>query len=303
MGAASIRGQDGASSCRGFIDRDAVPTLCLSSDRVLRVSEDLSVLTRAAVPSDQVMAYGDETDQVADVWSGGPRARQRPLLLVVHGGFWRPQHGRGQAGSMAAALAAAGWTTAVPGYRRIPGVPDATVADVAQALERLPSRIEQHDGRAIVIGHSAGGHLALLVAAKYATPSLCGVLALAPAADLRIAHRELLGDGAVAAFLGARPECRADLDPQQLDKPAVPTVLLHGDVDTVVPLAVSESYLAAHQGVRLVRLAQCGHFALIDPLSAQWPVVAGELERLSGGPAIAGDNREATTRAGATNST
>ena len=246
------------------------------------MTEDLSVLTRAAPPPDEVVAYSDEIDQVADVRFGGSRAVQRPLVLVVHGGFWRPQYDRVQTGPMAAALAEAGWTVASIGYRRIPGAPDATVGDMAHALERLPSRIKQHNGRVVVIGHSAGGHLALLAATKYATSSLLGVLALAPAADLRLAHQRALGDGAVAAFLGTSPEARADLDPQQLGAPTVVTTLVHGDEDSVVPLEISQSYLAMHGNARLVRLEGCGHFALIDPLSTQWTRVVGELERLSG---------------------
>lgn len=245
------------------------------------MTEDLSVLTRAAPPPDEVVAYGAEIDQVADVRFGGPRAVQRPLVLVVHGGFWRPQYDRVQTGPMAAALAVAGWTVASVGYRRIPGAPDTTVGDMADALERLPSRITQHNGRVVVIGHSAGGHLALLAATKYASPSLLGALALAPAADLRLAHQRALGGGAVMAFLGAGPEDRADLDPRQLDAPTVATTLVHGDDDAVVPLEISESYLAVHRNVRLVRLGGCGHFALIDPLSAQWPGIVSELERLS----------------------
>jgi len=244
------------------------------------MAEDLSVLTRVASPPDEVMAYGEEVDQVADLRFGDRRAAQRPLVLIVHGGFWRPQYDRAQTAPMAAALAAAGWTVAAVGYRRIPGVPDASVLDVAQALKRLPSRVARHNGRVVVIGHSAGGHLALLVAAKYATPSLLGALALAPAADLRMAHERALGDGAVMAFLGTRPEVRVDLDPRQLDSPDVATTIVHGANDAVMPLEISESYAAAHQNACLVRLAGCGHFALIDPISKEWPRVASELERI-----------------------
>jgi acetyl esterase/lipase len=247
------------------------------------MTEDLSVLDRAAPAPDDVVRYGDDTDQAADVRFGDQRARQRPLVLLIHGGFWRPQYDRAQTGPMAAALAAMGWTVAAIGYRRIPGVPDATVADVALALGSLPSKVAQHDGRVILIGHSAGGHLALLVATKHATPSLSGVLALAPAADLQLAEERALGNGAVSAFLGTTSNARADLDPQRLAAPSVATTVVHGDDDAVVPLAISGSYHATHASIRLVRLEACGHFALIDPLSPAWPAVVRELERLSDG--------------------
>jgi acetyl esterase/lipase len=245
------------------------------------MSEDQSVLTRAAPAADASVAYGDAPDQRADIRYGRGDAQARPLLVIVHGGFWRPQYGRDQAAPMASALAMAGWTTAVIGYRRIPGEPDASVDDVANALALLPLRVSRHDGRAIAVGHSAGGHLALLVATAHATPSLRGALGLAPAADLQLSHARALGGGAVAAFLGAAPDARPDLDPRRRAAPAMKTLLLHGDRDAVVPLEVSESYAAAHREVELQCLADCGHFALIDPLSSAWPQVVSALQRLA----------------------
>lgn len=251
------------------------------------MTEDLSVLDRAAPPPDDVVKYGDAADQAADVRFGDQSARRRPLVLLIHGGFWRPQYDRAQTGPMAAELAALGWTVASIGYRRIPGSPDATVADVVLALERLPSQVAHHDGRVILIGHSAGGHLALLAAARHATPALSGVLALAPVADLQMADGFALGNGAVRAFLGAAPAARVDLDPRQLERPTVATSFVHGEDDAVVPLAISESYQATHATIRLVPLEACGHFALIDPLSPAWPTVVRELERLTAGDRVA----------------
>jgi acetyl esterase/lipase len=48
--------------------------------------------------------------------------------------------------------------------------------------------VEQHNGKLLLMGHSAGGHLVLWAAVTCATPVLQGVVALAPAADLRLAH-------------------------------------------------------------------------------------------------------------------
>ena len=245
-------------------------------------AEDESVLDRAAPPPDRVVAYGAEPDQVADVYAAHGSGPARPLLVLVHGGFWKPQYGRGQIGPMASALAAAGWTVAAIGYRRRPGDPAATVDDVRNALAVLPTRVDGHDGRMLVIGHSAGGHLALLMAAAPPTAALAGVLAMAPAADLQMAHALGLGGGAVAAFLGTAPSsAHGALDPVQGPAPRVPTVLLHGDVDAVVPLAVGEAYRRVHPGVALQRLEGCGHFGVIDPLSAYWPRVVVAIQALA----------------------
>lgn len=242
--------------------------------------EDESVLGRDAAPPDAVVAWGDGPDQVADLRRGGRRAASRPLLAIVHGGFWRPRYDRTHTGPMAAALAAAGWSVASLEYRRLPGSPDASVTDVLAALAALPEQARDHDGRVVAIGHSAGGHLALLAGAG--PPSrLCGVLALAPVADLRLAQALHLGDEATTAFLGGDAETRADLDPIRLATPAVATTMLHGAQDTTVPLAVAQSYARVHPAVRLRVLDPCGHYAVIDPSSGAWPEVVAEIERLA----------------------
>lgn len=247
------------------------------------MAEDESVLSRPAGPPDAVIAWGTSADQVADIRHGGETAAARPLLAIVHGGFWRPRYDRAHTAPMAAALAAAGWTVASLEYRRIPGQPDASVGDVGEALRVLPDQVAGHDGRVIAIGHSAGGHLVLLAAARPPSPSLCGVLALAPVADLRLADRMNLGDGAVRAFLSAAPETRADLDPVRLPSPAVPTTLLQGEEDETVPPAIGMSYRKTHPQTGWIALPGCAHFAPIDPLSAAWPAVVAQLERLAAG--------------------
>ena len=239
--------------------------------------DDLSVLTRAARAPDQVVTFGPDPDHIADIRFGSGTPERRPLVLIIHGGFWRPQYDRTHTGPMAEAIAAAGWTVASAEYRRIPGEPDKTLSDVTDALSKLPSLTTRHNGNVVLMGHSAGGHLVLWLTAARRTPQLIGTLALAPAADLQLAHEMNLGDGATLAFLGVSPVARPDVDPRQLPSPAIPTTIIHGDKDVVVRLPVAESYVGAHPGVHLIRLAGVGHFAVIDPLSEIWPAVMQEL--------------------------
>jgi acetyl esterase/lipase len=243
--------------------------------------EDRSVLTRAARPADQVAKYGPGPEHIAEVWVGGPGADQRPLVLVLHGGFWRPHYDLAHTRPMSEAFAAAGWTVASAEYRRIPGEPDATLQDVSLALETIPTRVRHHNGRVVLIGHSAGGHLVLWLSATRGTPQLAGTLALGPAADLQLAHERNLGDGAAGAFLGTSPANRSDADPRRLASPAVPITIVHGEADEIVPVALAESYVAAHPHTRLVRLLRAGHFAVIDPKSDAWPAIVTELRALS----------------------
>ena len=243
--------------------------------------EDRSILTRPASGPDEVVAYGAGADQIADVRHGGERAAQRPLVVLIHGGFWRPGTDRTHTGPMALALAQAGWTVAAIEYRRVPGRPGLMVDDVALSLQVLRRRIAQQDKRVLAMGHSAGGHLTLWAASTRPIPELHGALALAPVADLQLAHALKLGEGATLAFLGEEPARHAALDPTRMPGPAIGVTLIHGDADEVVPVSLSESYVAAHQRARLVKLRGAGHFAVIDPQTGAWPEVVRELERLA----------------------
>ncbi|WP_033345148.1 alpha/beta hydrolase family protein [Catenuloplanes japonicus] len=236
--------------------------------------EDDSVLSRPAPDPDLTVAYGEDQDQVAGVRLGDAA---RPLLLILHGGFWRPRYDRTHTGPMAEALRAAGWTTASVEYRRIPGDPAATTSDVLAALEKLPALVTAHDGRVIVIGHSAGGQLALWAAAQ--VPH--AVVALAPVADLRRAEQLRLGGGAVRAFLGGAAVDHAGLDPiRALSVPSARIVLLHGRRDATVPVELSESYAARH-GVTLAAPADAHHYSFVDPCDPHWPIL---VDTLSGVP-------------------
>jgi acetyl esterase/lipase len=242
--------------------------------------DDRSVLARPATPPNAVVRYGDLDEQIADVRYGQTGREQRPLIILIHGGFWRPQFDRLHTGPMAVAIAEAGWTIASIEYRRLPGNPDATLSDVAAAVSGLPSLIDHHNGKAIVVGHSAGGHLTLWAAVKCAK-ALVGAVALGPAADLQYGYDKGIGNGAVLAFLGVPPAERGDVDPCLLASPQIATTIIHGVQDATAPIIMSENYTARHPNTQLVRLEQCGHFAVIDPLSNAWPSVTNEINQLS----------------------
>ncbi len=58
--------------------------------------EDLSILTRTANPPEVTIRYGDEPDQIADI-RYGTRGSDLPLLVLIHGGFWKPEYDRAHA--------------------------------------------------------------------------------------------------------------------------------------------------------------------------------------------------------------
>ncbi|MFR9774556.1 alpha/beta hydrolase family protein [Micromonospora sp. MS34] len=255
-----------------------------------------AVLTQPSPPPDATVAYGDHPDQLADLRRPAGDDPARPLVVVVHGGFWRAEYDRGHTGPMAAALAELGHPVAQLEYRRTGqadgGWPN-TLTDVlagvaalpALAAAALPGRVAP--GPPILVGHSAGGHLALYTAA-HAPATVGGVLALAPVADLVEAYRLDLDGGAVAALIGGGPaefpDRYAAADPSALVPIRTRSVVVHGAQDQQVPIGISRSWVAAARAVgspaTLIELPECEHFGLISPASAAWPRVVAALRSL-----------------------
>jgi acetyl esterase/lipase len=213
------------------------------------IIEDRSILSLEGPAPD--LALPD-----ADVYFGDPA---RPVVMLVHGGFWRPDYDRVHLRPMAGALRDLGWPVYSIEYRREPGNPSVTLQDVRAAFDAVNREV-------IVVGHSAGGHLALLLDAPK-------TIALAPVADLTAARDLGLDDGAVDDFLG-------DRDLRDFQPGGTPATVVHGTEDQVVPYSLGRAYCEAHPSSRLVPLPGIGHFALIDPRSDVWPIVIQELERL-----------------------
>jgi acetyl esterase/lipase len=241
------------------------------------VPDSREVLTRPAPPPDLTLTYGPRPDHVVDVRL--PARLPAPIVVLIHGGFWRAEIDRTHTGPMASALATAGHVVAIPEYRRTgqegggwPG----TFDDITAALEAMPDLLAPYGpGPATLVGHSAGGHLALWAATRPA-PGVRAVVSLAGCADLVMCARLGLDDGATDLLLGGSPdqvpERYASADPARLPAPGVPVTMLHGTADDRVPVEVSRSY-AARRDADLRELPGVGHFALIDPLSEVWPRV------------------------------
>jgi acetyl esterase/lipase len=241
------------------------------------------VLTRRASAPDVVLRYGPGKDHIADLRL--PARSAAPLVVLLHGGFWRQAWDRTHLRPMADGLVAAGIAVAMPEYARTGGGGGwpTTFDGVASAVSALPTVIGSAVGDAVdtggritLAGHSAGGQLALWCASRALPTAYAGVIALAPVADLAEAYRLDLDAGAVRDLLGAGPDEAPDLydqtDPCRLPPPTAPVVLLHGTDDASVPPELSRRY-AAHSGASLRLIDGVGHFALIDPSSPAWPAV------------------------------
>ncbi|RDI64590.1 alpha/beta hydrolase [Nocardia pseudobrasiliensis] len=245
------------------------------------------------------LAYGSHPDQVADLYL--PENASAPLILLLHGGFWRQRVGREYATGVARALVAGGAAVANIEYRRAGGDGGwpLTFTDVAAALDSLPELVETaapgriDRTRIVAVGHSAGGHLALWAMLRHRLPSrnswfreelppIAGIVALAPVTDLAEAYRLGSGEDAVAEFLGGGPDRFGDryavAEPITLGPVPVPVIVVHGELDQRVPVEMSRDY-CAKTGAELVELAGVDHFQLMDPDSPAWPAVRAEIDR------------------------
>lgn len=269
------------------------------------MNDPREVLSRPAPPPDVVLRYGPGREQIADLRLP-PGRGPAPLILLLHGGFWRAEYDRTHLGPLATALAEHGYLVCTPEFRRTgqqdggwPGTFD-DIALATDTLSKLVASSAEVDGdRIALVGHSAGGHLALWAASRHRLPPgspwrrstalpIRGVLSLAGISDVTECARRELDDCAAQLLLGGEPEEVADryaaADPMRLLPTGQRTVLLHGTDDVIVPLEMSRRYVeaATATGDDASRLSLGGieHFGPIDPRSAAWPAVISALEGL-----------------------
>jgi acetyl esterase/lipase len=217
-------------------------------------------------PADARIAYGPEPLQFGDLRlpaGAGPHA----LAVVVHGGAWQAMYNLIHTGHLCVELAAAGIASWNVEYRRV-GDPGGgwpgTLEDVVLALRHVAELPDVDPGRVVFVGHSAGGHLALLAARQVSAQA---VVALAA-----VCEPEAWDNTAVGAFFGGAVPREGS--PRQMLPIGVPQVLLHGTEDASVPYALSAGYVEAAGGeAKLVMLGGAGHFEPIDPQAAEWPRV------------------------------
>jgi len=238
------------------------------------------ILSLAPPKADARAAYGSDENQFVDLRlpkQKGPHA----LAIVIHGGYWRAKYDLEHAGHLCAALTTKGIATANLEYRRVGNVGGGwpgTFSDIRAGYQFLTQNAHKYEfdaRRVAVVGHSAGGQLALCLAAHEA--GVKAVVSLAGVVDLRRAYQLHLSNDAVVEFLGGTPAEVADhyreADPMKLAIGARQW-LVHGAADDVVPLAFSREYVTAKQKMRedarLVEIAGAGHFEVVDPRSAAW---------------------------------
>lgn len=268
----------------------------------------LDRLAREAPPPTARIAYGPAPQQFGDLrLSAGATSQRWPVVIAIHGGYWRARYDLAYFGAVCGALARAGIATWNIEYRRLgnpgggwPGLFE-DVASAADALRGLAGQYPLDLSRTLALGHSAGGQLALWLAAR---PRLAGgsalwrddplpihgVVSLAGVADLRRAWELRLSDNVTEALLVATPDQAPDryaaASPYDLLPLGVPQIMIHGTADENVPFELSQRYVerarALADHARLVPLPGVGHFEPVDPSAPEWQIVARETLSLLG---------------------
>lgn len=223
-----------------------------------------------------IVNYGEHPDQQLQYFA--PAHPSLPgAALIIHGGYWRQKYTAELGVPLAKDLAARGVPAYNLEYRRGPGSPQLMLDDARAAL----ALIEQ-PGPISVIGHSAGGQLACLLAAHESRVSQ--VISQAGVLDLRLARELGLSHDAVNELLG--PLDLAPYDPVQLWPVAARVILFHGRTDQDVPAQLLSSAVTRAQAVgqeHRWEMFEGDHYTWIDPTSAQWAACVREVVSLHGG--------------------
>jgi acetyl esterase/lipase len=224
-------------------------------------------------------------------------------MVLLHGGFWRAPYSKALMRGLARSVSRRGWAAWNIEYRRLGrfgggGGWPTTLEDVAGATDFLATRDGLDLDRVVTCGHSAGGHLALWLAARNrlgdrgpgGPPAVHvrAAIALAGVGDLREGDALRLGHGAVGELLGGRPDevptRYAVASPAEILPLGVPQILVHGLDDTVVPAGMSERYAdrarAAGDDARYVPLPGVGHRPLLRAGGAGWMAALEHLDLL-----------------------
>jgi acetyl esterase/lipase len=257
------------------------------------------ILTRPAPPVDHRLSYGPNEFQFGDLRlpkGAGPH----PVAIVIHGGCWMSEYGLSYMGHLSAALTEAGVATWSVEYRRVgnqgggwPG----TFEDVARAADHLRKIAKSYPldlNRVVAVGHSAGGHLALWLAARKLLPKdspayshnplpLRGVVSLAGVTDLR--RDGTACDANVAQLMGGPANDKAAIydqaSPIALLPLGIPTAIVQGSSDPIIPLEMAKDYAEAAKKkgdeAKLVVIEKAGHFEIVDPKSFAWEAVRNEV--------------------------
>lgn len=268
------------------------------------------LLARTRPTPTKVVHYGPAEQQKGELFVPAGKG-PHPVAVLVHGGCWLAKlPGPELMEPVAADLQHRGYAVWNIGYRRLGhdggGYPG-TFLDVAAAMDKLRELAPEAGldlKRVVVIGHSAGGQLALWAAARARLPKnsavyrpdplpVSGVVSLAGIDDLEDYRADGPGfcgeprtvDRLVGPATAEHPNVYSDTSPGRLLPIGVPYAVISSDLDDIVPKVFGARFAAkgraAHDDLREIEISGAGHFELIDPQSPAWKQIVPEIDRLA----------------------
>jgi acetyl esterase/lipase len=278
-----------------------------------------ALLERPRPEPDATIAYGADRMQKADLWlPAGPGPH--PTVLMVHGGCWQTEIAdRRIMNWIADDLKKRGiavWNIDYRGVDRAGGGYPGTFADAAAAADALRDHaleLKLDISPLVAVGHSAGGHLALWLAARRAASAradnpliprgspliaadplrIDAVVSLGGLPDLELAATPPgsgCGTGVIERLVGpptlSSRNVYADTSVPRLAPLGVSQVLVNGLQDRIIPASYAESYArkmrAAGDKVKVRMIDRTGHVELIAPETEAWAAAVAEIEAALG---------------------
>ena len=245
-----------------------------ADDKSAGVASFNDILALEAPSPSSEMAYGPDPTQTTLLFASTGQVKAQ--VVLIHGGCWSKQYTRAHITPLASALANRGFNVWVPEYRRVGDVGGGwpgTYQDVAAAINHVADQVPEPP---TVVGHSAGGHLALL-AATDPDVALAAVVGLAAITDLSIYGQQ---EGSCPAMVEQLMSATYADSPEHYLAASVmtsgirvPAHLIQGSLDRIV----GEDQLAGFGSHQIVRIPDAGHFDLIHPESRAFDILVDML--------------------------
>lgn len=264
-----------------------------------------------SLPPDHRIKYGEDSSEYGElrVPSG---AGPHPVAVLIHGGCFKAAYATTRdLSAMADALKNQGIATWNVEYRRV-GQPGGgwpgTYLDAGNAVDYLRNIAAEYNldlNRVVVVGHSAGGNLAMWTAGRARLPSesplrtadplhVRGVVNLAGPMDLTAnipGYQALCRDSVITSLMGGTPATVPDRYAQasaiKLLPLGTPQVVVIGEHEDFVPRPIAESYVeaATRSGdqARLIVIPGVGHFEIASPRASTWKTVSSVIRSLLDG--------------------